>query len=81
MVKFFVCISPCQRHKKKNVSNFPDCVDKMQWILRNQVIYPRTECLSEVPLHALLCKLGGQKFHEKSFVEANQFFPLIQFCD
>ena len=39
----------------------------MQRVLRNQVICPRAECLSEVPLHVLFCELGGQRLHEKKF--------------
>ena len=65
MVKFFVYISPCQCHKKKNLFPFPDCGDEMQRVLRNQVICPRAECLLEVPLHILFCKLGGEGLHEK----------------
>ena len=37
--------------KIKIFSDFLDCGDKMQRVLRNQVICPRAECLSEVPLH------------------------------
>ena len=51
----------------------------MQRVLRNQVICPRAECLSEVPLHVLFCKLGGQRLHEKKFFQADHFVPLIQF--
>ena len=51
----------------------------MQRVLRNQVIFPRTKCLSEVLLHVLFCKLGGQWLHEKRFFQADHFFPLIQF--
>ena len=43
------------------------------------MICPRADCLSEVPLHVLFCKLGGQKFHEKMFFQADHFVPLIQF--
>ena len=53
--------------KRKIFSHFPDCGDEMQTVLRNQVIYPRAEFLSEVPLHVLFCKLGGQRLHEKRF--------------
>ena len=45
----------------------------MQSVLRNQVNCPRVECLSEVPLHVLFCKLGGQRLHEKIFF----FKPII----
>ena len=79
MVKFFVCISPCQCHKNKKYSHFPDCGNEMQRVLRNQVICPRAECLSEVPHHVLFCKLGGQRLHEKRFFQADHFVPLIQF--
>ena len=51
----------------------------MQRVLRNQVIWQREECLSEVPLHVLFCKLGGQRLHERSFFQADHFVPLIQF--
>ena len=79
MVKFFVYISPCQCHKKKNLFPFPDCGDEMQRVLRNQVICPRAECLLEVPLHILFCKLGGEGLHEKKVFQADHFVPLIQF--
>ena len=65
--------------KRKNVSHFPDCGDEMQRVLRNQVMCPRAECLSEVPLHVLFCELGGQRLHEKRFFHVDHFVPLIQF--
>ena len=51
----------------------------MQRVLRNQVICPRAECLSEVPHHVLFCKLGGQRLYEKRFFQADHFVSLIQF--
>ena len=51
----------------------------MQRVLRNQVMCPRAECLSEVPLHVLFCELGGQRLHEKRFFHVDHFVPLIQF--
>ena len=51
----------------------------MQRVLRNQVICPRAECLLEVPLHILFCKLGGEGLHEKKVFQADHFVPLIQF--
>ena len=65
--------------KRKVFSHFPDGGDEMQRVLRNQVICPRVECLSEVPLHVLFCKLGVHRLHEKSFFQADHFVPLIQF--
>ena len=53
--------------KRKIFSHSPDCGDEMQTVLRNQVICPRAEFLSEVPLHVLFCKLGVQRLHEKRF--------------
>ena len=47
----------------------------MQRVLRNQVICPRAECLSEVPLHVLFCKLGGQRLHERKVFQAGHFVP------
>ena len=47
----------------------------MQRVLRNQVICPRAECLSEVPLHVLFCKLGGQRLHEIKVFQAGHFVP------
>ena len=79
MVKLFVCISPCQCHKKNIFSHLPDCGDEMRSVLRNQVICPRAECPSEVPVHVLFCKLSGQRLHEKIFFQADHFVPLIQF--
>ena len=64
MVKVFVCINPFQCHKKKKFLHLPDCGDEMQRVLRNQVICPRAECLSEALLHVLFCKLGEQRLHE-----------------
>ena len=43
------------------------------------MIFPRAECLSEGPLHVLLCKLGGQRLHEKRFFQADHFVPIIHF--
>ena len=51
----------------------------MQTVLRNQVICPRAEYLSEVPLYVLFCKLGVHKIHEKKFFQADLFVPIIQF--
>ena len=51
--------------KRKIFSSFLDCGDEIQRVLRNQVIFPRAECLSDVPLHVLFCKLGGQRLHGK----------------
>ena len=51
----------------------------MQTVLRNQVICPRAEYLSEVPLYVLFCKLGVHKIHEKNFFQADLFVPIIQF--
>ena len=51
----------------------------MQRIFRNQMICPRVECLLEVPLHVLFCKIGGQRLHEKKFFQADHFVPLIEF--
>ena len=65
--------------KIKIFSDFPDCGDEMQKVLRNQVICPRAECLSEVPLHVFFCRLGGQRLHEKKFFQADHFVPLIKF--
>ena len=61
--------------KRKIFFNFPDCGDEMQRVLRNQVICPRAECLSEVPLHVLFCKLGGQRLHEIKVFQAGHFVP------
>ena len=65
--------------KRKIFFHFPDRGDEMQRVLRNQVIYPRTECLSEVPVHVLFCKIGGKRLHEKKFFQADHFVPLIEF--
>ena len=65
--------------KRKLFSHFPDCRDEMQRVLRNQVICLRAECLSEVPLHVLFGKFGGQRLHEKRFFQGDHFVPLIQF--
>ena len=51
----------------------------VKFFVRNQVIWPRAECLSEVPLYLLFCKLGGQRRHEKRFYQADHFVPIIQF--
>ena len=51
----------------------------MQRVLRNQVICARAECLSEVSLHVLFCKLGGQRLHEKRLFQADHFAPLLLF--
>ena len=53
--------------KRKIFSHFPDYGDGIQRVLRNQVIYPRAEYFSEVPLHVLFCKLRGQRLHGKMF--------------
>ena len=65
MVKFLSVLALASVLKRKIFSHFPDYADEMQTILRNQVICPRAECLSEVRLHVLFCKLGGQRLHEK----------------
>ena len=44
----------------------------MQKASSNQLISPRTECLSEVPLHILFCKLVSDGFN------VNHFVPLIR---
>ena len=64
--------------KIKIFSHFPNCGDEMQRVLSNQVICPIAECLSEIPLHVLFCKLGQERLHEKRFVQADHFIPLIQ---
>ena len=43
------------------------------------MICPRAECLSEVHLYVLFYKLRGQRLHEKRFLQADHFVPLIQF--
>ena len=69
----FLCVLALASVIKRNIfSHFPDCGDEMQRVLRNQVICPRAECLSEVPVHVLFCKLGGQRLHKKRI-----FFKLI----
>ena len=65
--------------KRKIFSHFPDCGDKIQKLLRNQIISPREECLSDTPLHILLCKLGGLNLNQQKIFQANHFVPLIQF--
>ena len=76
----FMCVLALASVIKRNIfSHFPDCGDEMQRVLRNQVICPRAECLSEVPLHVLFYKLGGQRLHEKKFFQADHFVPLIEF--
>ena len=77
----FVCVlALASVIKRKVFSHFPDCGDETQKVLRNQVICPRVEeYLSEVRLHVLFCKLGGQRLHEKSFFQADHFVPLIEF--
>ena len=79
MIKFFFLLALASVIKRKTISHFPDCGDEMQRVLRNQVICPRAECLSEVPLHVLFCKLGGQRLHEKKFSQVDHFVLLIQF--
>ena len=78
MVTFFVCIALAIVIKRKKKSHFTDCGDEMQKVLRNQVIWPKAECLSEVPLQVLFCKLGWQRLHEKRFFKADHFVPLIR---
>ena len=51
----------------------------MKRVLRDQVVCTRVECLSEVPLHVLFCKLGGKRLHEKKLFQADHFVSLIQF--
>ena len=77
----FVCVLVLASVIKRKVfSHFPDCGDETQKVLRNQVICPRVEeYLSEVRLHVLFCKLGGQRLHEKRFFQADHFVPLIEF--
>ena len=50
----------------------------MQKASSNQLISPRTECLSEVSLHILFCKLVSDGFNEKKFFLVNHFVPLIR---
>ena len=72
----FLCVLvPASVIKRKTFSHVPDCGDEMQRVLRNQVICPRAECLSEVPLHVLFCKLGGQRLHEIKVFQAGHFVP------
>ena len=79
MVKFLRALDLASVIKRTIISNLENFGDEMQRVLRNQVICPRAECLSEVPLHVLFCKLGGQRLHEKRFLQADHFVPLIQF--
>ena len=79
MVKFLRALDLASVIKRTIISNLENFGDEMQRVLRNQVICPRAECLSEVPLHVLFCKLGGQRLHEKRFFQADHFVPLIQF--
>ena len=79
MVKFLCVLALASVIKRKNLSHFPNRGDEMQRVLKNQVICPRAECLSEVPLHVLFCKLGGQRLPEKKFFQVDHFVPLIQF--
>ena len=65
--------------KRKLFSHFPDCRDEMHRVVRNQVICLRVECLSEVLVHVLFGKFGGQRLHEKRFFQGDHFVPLIQF--
>ena len=77
---FFLCVlTLASVIKRKIFSHLADCGDEMQRVLRNQVICQRAEWFSEVHLHVLVCKLGGQRLHEKLFVQANHFVLLIQF--
>ena len=79
-IQVFLCVlALASVTKRKIFSHFPDCRDEMQRVLRNQVICPRAECLSEVSLHVLFCKLRGQRLHEKRFFQADHFVPLILF--
>ena len=75
MVKFLCVLALASVIKRKNLSHFPDWGDEMQRVLRNQVICPRAECLSEVPLHVLFCKFGGQRLHGKRFLSSWSFCP------
>ena len=77
MVKFLYVLALVSVIKRKIISHFPECGNEMQRVLRNQVIFPRAECLSEVPPRVLFCKLGRQRLHEKTFFQANHFVPLI----
>ena len=61
--------------KRKNLFHFPNRGDEMQRVLKNQVICPRAECLSEVPRHVLFCTFGGQRLHEKRFLSSRSFCP------
>ena len=79
MFKFFCVIALASVTKRKLFSSFLDSGDEMQTVLRNQVICPRAEYLSEVPLYVLFCKLGVHKLHEKIFFQADLFVPIIQF--
>ena len=76
----FLCVlAPASVIKRKTFSHVPDCGDEMRRVLRNQVICPRAECLSKVPLPVLFCKLSEQRLHGKRFFQADHFVPLIQF--
>ena len=75
MVKFLCVLALASVIKRKNLSHFPNRGDEMQRVLKNQVICPSAECLSEVPLHVLFCKFGGQRLHEKRFLSSRSFCP------
>ena len=65
MVKFLRALDLASVIKRTIISNLQNFGDEMQRILRNQVICPRAECLSEGSVHVLFCKLDGQRLHEK----------------
>ena len=75
MVKFLRALDLASVIKRTIISNLENFGDEMQRVLRNQVICPRAECLSEVPLHVLFCKLGGQRLHEIKVFQAGHFVP------
>ena len=75
MVKFLRALDLASVIKRTIISNLQNFGDEMQRVLRNQVICPRAECLSEVPLHVLFCKLGGQRLHEIKVFQAGHFVP------
>ena len=51
--------------KRKEFSHFSDCGNEMQRVLKNQVISPRAECLSEVPHFVRLIKFYTQSSKRK----------------
>ena len=65
--------------RRKIFSLFPDCDDSMQKHLRNQLIFPREECLLDIPLYILHCKMGGSVLNPRTTFHMNHFVPLIKF--